>query len=577
MKHPSFELAERLETELGDPHDQGTLFSYARCADLDRQEAFPADICAQLDALGYPGFYVPHGHGGRLKWYEDLLIVIRTLARRDFTVALGHAKTYLGAACVWFAGAPEQARELASAVAGGSVVSLALTERDHGSDLLASEVSATPTSAGFRLDGEKWLINNATRGRFVCLLARTRPEGGPRGFSLMLVDKNALAPGTSNPLPAVPTHGVRGADISGIAFSGAEVPRNAMVGRPGAGLEITLNSLQVTRTLCAGMSLGMADHALRLAVDFAVRHRLYGRALVDLPHARRTLSAAYADMILTEALSVVATRSIHSLTAELSVTSAVVKYFVPTVTDRVIDELAKVLGARALLTEQHADGRFQKLERDHRVVGIFDGSTVVNLNVLINQFAGLARGYQRTRVDDPGLAAATGLAGQLPEIDPSLLTPLSRIGSSVVQSVPEAVRELRALGNVVPETILVQAERFEAHVNELHERLAGYRPVPREVPAFAFDLAWRYAACFAGAACLHLWLRNYMDAQDDPLWMDGRWLRACLSRVLGLLEPGSQAADGVDELVDTLLAQHRDGTLFSLFHCRLPGEGSDRG
>src|SRR5690606_29254778 len=107
-----------------------------------------------------------------------------------------------------------------------------------------------------RIDGEKWLINNATRGDLVCVLARTGAVGEARGHSLFLVDKHVLPPGSYRCLPKVRTHGVRGADISGIAFTGAEVPADAMVGEPGTGLEVLLKALQITRTLCGGMSLG---------------------------------------------------------------------------------------------------------------------------------------------------------------------------------------------------------------------------------------------------------------------------------------------------------------------------------
>ena len=55
--------------------------------------------------------------------------------------------------------------------------------------------------ATWRLDGEKWLINNATRGQLMCVLARTDPAGGPRGFSLFLVDKRELADGSFRCLP----------------------------------------------------------------------------------------------------------------------------------------------------------------------------------------------------------------------------------------------------------------------------------------------------------------------------------------------------------------------------------------
>src|SRR5436853_533617 len=82
-------------------------------------------------------------------------------------------------------------------------------EEIHGSDLLATETEARREGAGFRLFGRKWLINNGTRARQRVVLARTDARGGPRGFSLFLVDAQELRAGTLVPLPKIRTLGIR--------------------------------------------------------------------------------------------------------------------------------------------------------------------------------------------------------------------------------------------------------------------------------------------------------------------------------------------------------------------------------
>ncbi|MFF0445682.1 AMP-binding protein [Streptomyces sp. NPDC004609] len=565
-------LGTALEDALGDPRDARRAFSFRRCAELDRAEVFPAGICRELDALGVPRWFVPERHGGELRGGEDLLEIIRTLGRRDFTVALGHVKTYLGAVSVWVAGTPAQAAALGARVVDGAVVSLALTEQAHGSDLLAGDLTAVPTEDGWRLDGEKWLINNATRAGLVCVLARTRPEGGARGFSLFLVDKSALVPGSWRPLGRVPTHGVRGADISGIAFDGAELGRDALIGAEGSGLETILKGFQITRTLCSAMSLGMVDQALRTAVDFARTHRLYNRPLAELPEAARTLAEAYADLLAMEAVALVATRSVHTLTGEQSAVSAVVKYLVPTLGDEVVGALRGLLGARAMLVTDHAHGLFQKIERDHRIVGIFDGSTAVNLHALINQFPVLARGFRRRLADEDGVARAARLDRPPPELDHGRLTLHSRTGSSVVQSLPRALERLRAAG--VPAATAARAGHLAALADVLHEEMAAHRHTAREVPESAFALARRYALVYAGAASLHLWLENRGTAvAGGPPWSGTVWLDAVLVRLIGRLtgEPDLDDTEGpaLDALLHALHTQHGSGLLFSLLHSPL--------
>ncbi|WP_033820004.1 acyl-CoA dehydrogenase family protein [Kitasatospora sp. MBT63] len=572
MKYLPHELAAVFDRRLGDPHDPLQAFSYARCADLDEREEFPTEICRLLDELGLARHYVPTTHGGALDSYEDLAALLRTVARRDLTVAIAHVSTFLGAASVWLAGERAQADRLAAEIHDGSVVSLALTEQQHGSDLLANRLATAEGENWYRVNGEKWLIGNASRGQFVCVLARTDPAGGPRGFSLLLIDKRQLAPGSFRCLPAVRTVGIRGADISGIEFTEAEIPATAVVGEAGTGLETVLKILQLTRSLCGPLSLGTGDHALRLAVRYSLDH--LGPA-DGSPTADRRLTEAYADLLVAEAVTLAGIRSIHALTGELSVVSAAVKCFVPHTVEQLIADLGTALGAGVFLSRSYLHGAFQKLERDHHIMSIFDGNTFVNLNALINQFPQLAVGHRRRKVDESGLAAAVDLQAELPPHDGAALELISRTGSSLVQSLPAALTELTELAarRAVPAAVGRYADELREITDELHAAMADHRPSARDVPPGAFDLARRWTQVFAAAACVQLWLRNRDAAADSPtaaLWADGLWLEAGLARLLAKLRPGVVRDGAVfDRLSDRLHGQYRDGELFSLLHSRM--------
>lgn len=581
MDHPPYRLAEEFDRFLGDPNDPGNVFSYAHCAELDNKEEFPADICHRFEEWGLPDHYVPVEYGGRLRDYEQVLQLVRAIARRDLTCAIGHGKTYLGGVCVWVAGSPEQGTRLGGDIMAGVPVSLGLTERAHGSDLLAGEVRTGDTAAGtadhWLVSGEKWLINNATRGAVLSLLTRTHPDGGPRGFSVLLVDKRELDEGTYRHLPKIRTHGIRGADISGIAFDGAQVPRSALVGAEGAGLEIVLKALQLTRTMCAALSLGAGDHGLRLGLDFAEERELYGRRLIDLPQARHVLAGAAADVLLHEAVALVAARSVQTQTAELSVTSAVTKYLLPTGTEEVLDRLTGLLGARAFLKDVYADGRFQKVERDHRIVGLFDGNTLVNLNSLVNQFRSLARGFRRGTGDTAGNAAACDLRAPLPALDPANLSLVARHGSSVMAGLAASVDEInrRAGLNRALVPVAGAARRLLEVTTAVHLEMEEYQGVLTEVPPAAFEVARRYTLCWAGASCLGLWTHSIDHMRDDPstsaLWRDGLWLHTALDRLLVRLgEPASADRGSHEELLGALREARSAGRLFSLLPQRNP-------
>ena len=531
---------QELEQHLGDPADPGRLISCQRSTDLDQREQFPDAECRELDRLGIPAHYAPRAWGGALERLDTSAELLRVVARRDLSLAIAHGKTFLGCVPVWVGGDDDQARRLAADVVRGAVVSWGLTERDHGGDLAAGDVSAVRNSDGYVLDGEKWLINNARRNHLACVLARTSPDPGPRSHSVFLVERAALPSGAYVPLEPERLHGIRGADISGFRLHGAPVPAAARIGAEGHGLEIVLKSLLLTRAMCAGLSLGAADHGLGIALRHATTVHRYGRPVIDLPQTRRLLADVLGDLLLAEALAVAAVRSVQALPGEVAVTSAAAKYLVPTLVQQALTRFTELVGTRSLLVgATFADACLQKLHRDHRIVGIFDGSTVVNLHALINTFPFLNRsgpGY------DPGsgprsaaLDAAVRRDAELPPLDLRAVELVPRRGAALLAAVPAAAATVRGLAGApgVPAELVELTAWLAGACAAIGTAAAARRPAARP-PADDFALAQEVAGCVAGAAALHTWLANRHlagTAAAGPLWDDALWVRSALARL----------------------------------------------
>ncbi|UNS95070.1 acyl-CoA dehydrogenase [Streptomyces tubbatahanensis] len=529
-------------------------------AGLDKAEAFPEAAHRMLGEAGVPAHYIPRGHGGLLHGLDGLWSMLRVIAGHDLTLAVAHGKTFLGAVPTWVAGDAGQATALADAVMSGAEVCWGLTERGHGSDLLAGRLAARAHGDAWRLDGEKWPINNGTRARFACVLARTREAGGPRGFSFFLVDRETLPAGTCRTLPKELTHGVRGADISGFALRDAPVADDCRIGPEGSGLETALKSLQLTRIFATALSLGAADHALPLAVRFAAGRGLYGHRLADLPRIRRTLGEAAASILLAEAVAVFAGRAAQTLPRELGVLSAVTKAFVPTTVQRALDLLGDLLGVRGFVTTVFAHGAFAKLDRDHRIVSIFDGSTAVNRHALAHSFPLLTRAHRAGSHDTAGVAAAARHGVDRPALDPARLT-LAGEGCGVVRAVPAMADLADGRGEA---ELARSARALAAESDRLHEEMESCRPTAGTIPAAAFDLAQRYELCVAGAVCLALWQHNTPPRGSGP-WQGTLGARACLTTVLtrlGLRPPAGP--DARDELATALLDTDPEAGRFSL-------------
>lgn len=575
MVLPQYKLARELEEHLGDPFDARNAVSFESAVKLDELEVYPEEACAALNEWGLSRFYVPVELGGEPASCEEVLHLLRVVARRDLTTAIAHAGTYLGALPVWMEGGPAQQERLAGLVLGGGQVALGLSERAHGSDLLASDVSLRRAVTGDRLSGKKWLIGNATRSRAITVFARTEDGGGPKGFSLLLHDKDGCRGGTCRPLPRVKTHGLRGADISGFEFEDCAVGADDFVGEAGRGLEILLNALQVTRTVCAAFSLGAADTALRVTLDFASHRRLYNSTVVEIPYPRALLLECFLDLLVCECAAVCGARALHAAPEQMSVWSAVVKTFVPLTAEQLIQRLSVVLGARFYLREGHCHGVFQKLLRDNAIVGLFDGSTAVNFESIALQLP------HRLREGRPGAAensarqsmrAIFDLAAPLPACRFDAFDMMCRGADPVLASLVELADEMPAVCADCPEPT---REALRQLLRALREQVARLRSATAASKSQArpggrpsaeqFRLAQAYGTVHTAACCLQLWMHSRRHL--EPFFREGVWLVLCLRRLLG--EDALRIDDATllgweNSAAEEMVRLHRENRLFSL-------------
>lgn len=517
-------------------------FERSRLMQHDDDATFPQEAVNWLNQQGTALFYLPSQYQGYLKCLEQISTLWRALASLDLTVAIGHGKSFLGAVSVWLAGNEQQIEQIRRALLADEALSWGLTERGRGADLMATRTIAVKHAQGWRLQGEKWLINNATRGNIITLLARTDEHAGARGMSIFLLDKRHLPTTSWCHLAKVDTYGIRGADISGQQWHNAELPDEALIGEPGQGLEITLRALQLTRTACCGLSIGALDAGLRLTVEMVQHHRLYGRRLSELDTVQTLLAESQAVSWMLEVTAWIAARHASYLPQEMSVISALAKGAIPSLVAHQLSQLEEQMGARGFVSDLFADGAFQKLIRDHQIVPIFDGSTLVSRSSLVPQLPTLIRKYRDSARDSAVLDRMGCMATPMPaELSLHALTIYSRNGCSLVQALPAMIDRIQQQhsGQIAEQGL---AELLDVLLQASHRIIDDLASAPvtyPQVPQQTLLGVQRYESLFIAASCLLFWLNN--PAPSAPRCR--HWLPLCLTlvtRQLGLLETTEQ-------------------------------------
>ncbi|GJF29246.1 acyl-CoA dehydrogenase [Kitasatospora sp. NE20-6] len=553
--------AEQLEQRLGPADDPANPYGFAAAARRDDAGAYPDDLAAALRSAGFHLDYLPAGMGGTFASFDRSLLLVRAAARRDLNAMPATMFSVTAATCVRLHGSAAQQAQVAGLLRAGGAVAFALSEAEHGSDLLANTTRLVPDPAGggHLLTGEKWMVGLGQRCDAAYVVARTG-ERGPGAFTAVLLDLATAGPGLDRGAP-VPTGGMRGIDFAHLRFDRLPVAAEQVVGRPGEALEVAVKAQQVVRLMSTAGSLGCADTALRLTLGFAAGRRTGRAVLLDTPYQRRELAVASAALLAADAVALAAARGIHAAPEQFSVWGCAAKHVVAEAVEDAVARCGATLATRAVLrAEGPGGGLFQKLQRDAALVRVVDTSTLANLRSFSGQLPALARAGTVT-ADDDRARAVFALDAPLPPYDPARLDLNARgrdlpTGTLGAVAAPAAA----ALAEGGAPAVAALAEQLHAALLALPAEAEQARPGNELV-----DLAERFAWLQAGACCLQLWWASrHLPLYGQKPGSAG-WLGACLAYLLARADgrPPRRAAELLAPALDTVLDLTAAGRMYA--------------
>jgi alkylation response protein AidB-like acyl-CoA dehydrogenase len=320
--------------------------------------------------------------------FVGLTALNEATAAVDGAIAITLGVTSLALLPTWAWGSEAQLERAARVVRERGLASLLLTELDAGSDLLAARTRARRAGDGtWRLDGQKDLINGASRHRLLTVLARTRDDTPGRDpidraadFTVFAFER---APGVR---PGVRWHTspAPGADIGSVDLDGVVVGDEHVLAGEGEGFAVVQRTLTLSRGGVSGLSAGAAAAARRLALQHARGRSLYGAPIARLPAIAEHVARVAALEAACAALSVEQALLVNAVGAGAAHYTAAAKYACARLAEEAVVEAQRVLGGRALLEAYP----FARLARDVQLYGVFDGTSHVMLEQLARRLGG---------------------------------------------------------------------------------------------------------------------------------------------------------------------------------------------
>jgi len=261
--------------------------------EMEETNHIPKEILfPKFQEKGLFGLIIPEEYGGMGLNTVQYLPILAELSKVSGAIrALIHVHLTAARAIVFF-GREEQKRELLPRIATGDLsVAFGITEANSGSGL---DCKATAVKEGdnFILNGEKHLITNADFTKLFMVACYTRPrELGREAMSALLVDLDT--PGFTN--EAMPhLMGCKGLGHGILTFKDCVVPVKNVLGEEGQGLAIFLGELEASRVFVAASSLGTAERALELSLDYAKQRVTFGKPIAG----RESIRTLLADMAM---------------------------------------------------------------------------------------------------------------------------------------------------------------------------------------------------------------------------------------------------------------------------------------
>lgn len=336
--------------------------------ELDKH-GFSRELHKKMVQAGLMGIHFPEKYGGAEGDAIISAITVHELAKGSASIALFLDAHWLAADTILYHGSEEQKEKYLHKAAADSIFSFALTEPCAGSDAAGIKTTAKLEGDEWVLNGSKAWITNSGVADVCVVLAKTDPDAGAKGISAFIIEKGT--PGFSvgkeeNKM------GMRGSNTCELILDNVRLPKSQLLGEVGSGFKIAMIALDGARISIGAIAAGLAEHAMKIARDYANQRVAFGKPIAKL----YAIQEKFANM----AVGIEATQLMTYSTAKLKAQgkrhtkeAAMTKIFGSEMCVKTCDEAIQTLGGYGYSKEYHVE----RFLRDAKLLQIGEGTSEI--------------------------------------------------------------------------------------------------------------------------------------------------------------------------------------------------------
>jgi butyryl-CoA dehydrogenase/short/branched chain acyl-CoA dehydrogenase len=339
---------------------------------MDESQEMDAGLIKKLFELGLMGIEIPEEYGGGGGSFFNAILAVEEISAVDPSVGVmvDVQNTLCVNALVRWA-TEEQKRKYLTRLAKDTIGSYALSEASSGSDAFALQTRAVKRGDDYVLNGQKLWITNAKEAGLFIVFATLDPAAGYKGITAFIVEKGAAGFTIGKKEDKL---GIRASSTCELIFNDCVVPAAQVLGEPGKGYKIAIETLNEGRIGIGSQMLGLAVGAWGHAVKWAKERKQFGKTLVEFQAMQFQLAEMATDIEAARLLIYNAAR-LKDAKLDFLKEAAMCKYFASHVAERVASLAVEVYGGSGFVK----DYPVEKLYRDAKIGKIYEGTSFMQL------------------------------------------------------------------------------------------------------------------------------------------------------------------------------------------------------
>jgi alkylation response protein AidB-like acyl-CoA dehydrogenase len=349
--------------------------------EMDEHAKFPRSLVDQLFELGVMGIEIPESEGGAGGTFFHAVLVVEELSRVDPSVGvLVDVQNTLVVNALMRWASPDLRKRTLPRLSTRTVGAYALSEAASGSDAFALQTRARQDGDHYVLQGRKLWITNANEADFFIVFANLNPEAGYRGITAFLVERGTPGFTVGKKEDKL---GIRASSTCELILEECRVPAANVIGEPGKGYKVAIETLNEGRIGIGAQMLGLAAGALQHTITYTKDRKQFGKAIADFQGVQFQIARAATEIEAARLLIYNAAR-LRDLGRPFLTEAAMCKIFASEVAERVSSLAVNLFGGNGFVKEYPVE----KLYRDAKIGQIYEGTSNLQLQTIAKQLLG---------------------------------------------------------------------------------------------------------------------------------------------------------------------------------------------